>query len=204
MIEIDSSRTGLPILKSGGKHLNSTYDPIREAQTWLVTILPQVASFDQIFVLGFGSAYHLMALLKSLPSKRIHVIERDPDLVRESTDLFFDLRDVKLSLFENASLIFTSPDILEICKKNLIVLRMPSTRFLNKEFFDEAQLTLTARRPQDFKKVCQQRTAFLKQLNLEQMDQLSTLSVQNFSWISNEDRMTPEYRNFKILKELIK
>lgn len=204
MIEIDSSRTGLPILKSGGKHLNSTYDPIREAQSWLVGLLPHIVSLDQIIVLGFGSAYHLMALLKVAALANITVIEKDAELVQESIDLFFDLQKVKVFLFEEPELILNSQNILRILGKRVGILRMPSTRFLNKEFFDEAQQSLTARRPKDFEKLCRERTAFGAQLNLKKMSAFETLTIQNFSWLENEGRMTPEFRNFKILQELIK
>ena len=111
MIEIDSSRTGLPILKSGGKHLNSAYDPIREAQSWLVSVLPKIVNLDQLIVLGFGNAYHLLALLNTASLKNITVIEKDAELVRESKDLFLDLQKLNVCLFEDSEQILSSQEI---------------------------------------------------------------------------------------------
>ena len=204
MIEVERSRTGLPILKSAGRHLSSSYDPVLEAQSWLESVLVKIKNFDQILVLGLGSAYHCMALLKAVPEKSIRIIERDTELACRSLDLFVVLQQVPLSLFHEACEILHSPEIGKLLENNIYVLRMPSTRFFNQAFFDEAALCLNARRPQDFKKVCELRGEFYNQMDFKKINSAKLISINEFSWLEGEARLTSERRAFLLLKELIK
>ncbi len=202
MIEIESSRNGLPILKIEGKLLNSSYDPIREAQSWLESTQGKIEKFDHIIVLGMGSAYHVLELLKYATGKKVRIIENDSELVEKTLSLFSGLKSIEVNVFEEATEIWSSAELLKVIQSCFCVLRMPSSRFLNKAFFDEAEICLSARRPVDFLKVCQAQPAFKAQLDLQKMSTSKLISLQDFSW--REEKMTPEYRIFKILKELIK
>lgn len=204
MIEIDYSRTGLPILKSAGRHLNSSYDPIHEAQRWLVPLLPKLKNFDHIVILGMGSVYHCLALLKAVPQKSLYIIEKDAELVRQGLSVFAELQQVPLSLFHDASEILASSEVLKLLEKNIYVVRMPSTHLSNEGFFAEAALSLYARRPRDFKRVCERRPEFHRQLSLKEVNETELISIHDFLWLNNEVHLTPERRAFLLLKELVK
>jgi spore maturation protein CgeB len=76
-VELRVSREGLPVHRYRGKLLHSEYDPRREARHC-------TADFQEArpWVIGFGDAYHLEALLENGRTEEMVVVEPDGEVLR--------------------------------------------------------------------------------------------------------------------------
>ena len=73
-VKIEESRSQLPIVRLMGRYLSSPTDPKKEAERWCVRN-QELFHAEYIIVLGAGSGYHLMELVKRWPNKKVLVIE---------------------------------------------------------------------------------------------------------------------------------
>jgi spore maturation protein CgeB len=76
-VELRATREGLPVHRYRGKLLHSEYDPLREAKQC-------TEGFHEAhpWIIGFGDAYHLEALLKNCRTEDMVVVEPDGGLLR--------------------------------------------------------------------------------------------------------------------------
>ena len=145
MIEIEKSKTGLPIMKIEGRLVNSSYDPMTEAQNWLAGVSARIRDYDVIFLLGIGSIYHCLALQNSFPNKKIVVLETDPQLIKTSLELLSDLKKIQICQIADAKDLLIIPEVMSLTEEIFCTLRLPSTRFSNKALFDDLETILTGR-----------------------------------------------------------
>lgn len=206
MIEIELSKSGLPILKSDGRFMNSSYDPMAEAQSWLAMVNDKVKDFDFVILLGVGSAYHCLALRNKYPNKKILILENDKQLLAKCADLFSDLKKINICNFSDSSDLLSNEDVLNFSQEIFCTLRLPSTRFLNKELFDEVETVLTGRASYEFTKLCEVRQQLNSQINFERFDSANLISIKSVAaaFIPNSDGLSPERRVVHILEELVR
>lgn len=78
-LRISSSKNGqanLTIIGGIREHtLYSRYNPKLEAEKWVETLDDTVNQADHLLICGFGFGYHIEALLKAYPNKRIYIYE---------------------------------------------------------------------------------------------------------------------------------
>ncbi|MEZ4872441.1 MAG: hypothetical protein R2827_09410 [Bdellovibrionales bacterium] len=79
-VTFENSKKGLPILRLKGRYLSSPTDPEKEAAKWCVRN-EELFYAEYIIVLGAGSGYHLMELVKRWPSRKILVIEPHREVI---------------------------------------------------------------------------------------------------------------------------
>lgn len=58
-IEIKESKTGLPIPVVNGVHLHSSYNPTKEAESFVEKFNEQLTDNKNVLILGLGFAYHI-------------------------------------------------------------------------------------------------------------------------------------------------
>ncbi|MBC86545.1 MAG: hypothetical protein CL677_05135 [Bdellovibrionaceae bacterium] len=80
-VQIENSKSGLPILRLMGRFISSPTDPQREAEKWYIRN-QDLFHADTIIVLGAGSGYHIMELIRRRPEKKVLVIEPFKEVVR--------------------------------------------------------------------------------------------------------------------------
>ena len=206
MIEIETSKTGLPILKSEGRFLNSSYDPMAEAQVWLQSVSDKVKDFEFICLLGIGSSYHCMTIQKKYPNKHILVIENDKQLIEKTAELFFDLKKIKICKISDSRDLMSHSDVMNFSQELFCTLRLPSTRFSNKELFDDVETVLTGRASYEFAKFCDARPQLREQLDLEKMGANKLISIKDVAeaFKASGQKLTHERRVVYVLEELIR
>lgn len=103
---LTTTRSGLPgleIIRDGlSSLLYSKYDPMREAESWIVKMEGTVRDVQHIFVFGFGLGYHLEQIIAKYPDKYIHILEPDIEIMLaaiESRDLSSILGHKNIGIF---------------------------------------------------------------------------------------------------------
>ena len=79
MISIEATRSGHSVLRKNGRLLGSSIDPMREAVQWT----EKVSAKNQVVVLGLGTGYHVVELMKR-PGAKVLTIEADPEVVEKA------------------------------------------------------------------------------------------------------------------------
>lgn len=64
MIEFEVSQKGQRTFTWNGKHLCSSFDPIRQGQRWAAKIAAEIEKEQCIFVLGLGNGFHIRELIR--------------------------------------------------------------------------------------------------------------------------------------------
>jgi spore maturation protein CgeB len=66
VLTIESARNGSPSARRAGRWIHSSYDPLREAETWADSHAPACHAGETIVIGGVGLLYHVEALRKKL------------------------------------------------------------------------------------------------------------------------------------------
>lgn len=66
VLTIESARNGSPSALRAGRWIHSSYDPLREAETWADSQAPACHAGEIIVIAGIGLLYHVEALRKKL------------------------------------------------------------------------------------------------------------------------------------------
>ncbi len=103
-----SSKKGFSVLKYNNITFHSVYDPVKEACNFIENKLKNIIGShpERVFILGFGSGYHIRAALKK--GLYVTVYEPCPEIVRVSMD-YLDLSDI----FLNVDILFNDPESLD-------------------------------------------------------------------------------------------
>lgn len=96
MIKVELAKNGLAILKKNGKLLASSVDPIREAASWVARVCEKSKPNEIMIVLGLGSGYHVVELMKCRPVDSFIIIESDIEILRETLKIFPALSAIKI------------------------------------------------------------------------------------------------------------
>lgn len=147
MIEKESSRLNLPILKRDGRLLASRRDPVLEAQSWLNLELQNHFDYDGWIVLGFASGYALKSLL-SQGFENVICIEASHELIDyiHLDDDFIECRDhvfAASKILDSQSL--EIPSLTKILSAKYRVLRHPLTYTFESGAYDLLQDMLNGR-----------------------------------------------------------
>ena len=81
MIEVVQARSGDEFYVFEGKPLASRNDPQSESQRWCESYAQRIRGCKSVFVLGVGSGFHLIELIKCYPSLPIYVLDPRKELV---------------------------------------------------------------------------------------------------------------------------
>jgi len=84
-IRINRSKSGFPVLKLDGLHLNSPYDPIKEAKNWISRHSCEIEDGEPVVLLGLGLGYHLLELLKHT-ERKVFVVEPNMEIFRAAIE----------------------------------------------------------------------------------------------------------------------
>ena len=206
MIEVEISKTGLPVLKSEGRFLHSSYDPLAEAQAWLKDVSKKVSDYDFVILLGAGNPYHFSAFRRKFSRKKILIVEIDEQLLSKAGELVNEVNIANVVHLNEARELHTIGQILEFSKEIFCTLRMPSTRFYSKAFFDEIETALTGRVGYDFERFCEARPNLEPQIDSTSLVSQNLITVKDISsaFVDQNQQLSPEQRVFKILEELVR
>ena len=102
-IELRLTRTGTPVHRYRGKLLHSEVDPQREARHCTADV-----HASRPWVIGFGDAYHLEALLEKGGTEGLVVVEPDGGMLRA----VLEDRDLRHVLERSSLLVEKPPDLL--------------------------------------------------------------------------------------------
>lgn len=104
--QIVNSKSGQPNLCINEDHteynLHSTYDPVREAQTWAKQLLKDVQDAQQIIFYGIGLGYHLEAFIEHYPDKTIYLYEPELEILLAA----MEVRSLERILKHNKIIVF--------------------------------------------------------------------------------------------------
>lgn len=67
------------------REIYSKYNPQREAEMWLKSVMNRIEASTHILLIGFGLGYHLKVLLDHFPSKKLYIYEPDIKLFSLAT-----------------------------------------------------------------------------------------------------------------------
>ncbi len=206
MIEFEKSRSGMPIFKSEGRLFNSSYDPVSEAQRWLALICRKAMDFENVILLGVGSIYHCLAFHKMNPSKKILILEVDPELIKMSLEIFSELKQIQICQISKSDDLLVNDEVASISDGIFCTLRLPSTHISNKQIFDEIETVLTGRSSYEFARICEWRPQLRNQIDFSRLYSSDLISVKEIAgaFKQNERRLTQERRILYILEELVR
>lgn len=80
MITVETSRSGLPILKEEGRLLASSFDPVKEAETWADHVEPLLGPGAVAIIVGIGAGYHIAALKARRPSLTVLALDASSEI----------------------------------------------------------------------------------------------------------------------------
>lgn len=196
----------MPILKIEGRFINSSYDPVREAQLWLKNQVTKLNDFNKIIILGLGNIYHCFELRNAFPDKEIIILEVDGELLNGSLAHFNALTAFQIFHISKASDIFGNSKIMDASENIFCTLRLPSTQILNKGIFDEIETLLTGRSSYALTQFGQARREYKSQIDFHNLPSDQVLSVKDIAsaFRNSDERLTKERRVLYILEELIR
>ncbi|NLG87405.1 MAG: motility associated factor glycosyltransferase family protein [Firmicutes bacterium] len=107
-VQITSSKSGQPTLlyyhDHTPIHLHSTYNPVEEAQRWAESLSEN--DWQTAIVFGFGLGYHIEALSKKYPKRRLIVLEPDSQILSSC----LSIRDLTTLLSNPQISLIVSPE----------------------------------------------------------------------------------------------
>ena len=80
MITVETSRSGLPILREDGRFLASSFDPMKEAETWAEHADAALQPGEVAIIVGLGCGYHVAALKAKRPNFSVLAIESSQEV----------------------------------------------------------------------------------------------------------------------------
>src|SRR5262245_13648323 len=78
----ETAKNGQPIFTVAGVHLCSSYDPEREARSWLRAYHEKCRPAETVFLIGLGCGYRAIALAEDFREKKVIVFEKNDDFIR--------------------------------------------------------------------------------------------------------------------------
>ena len=96
MLTVDVSRTGHKILKTDGRSLCSSIDPVKEAQNWARAAVQNLRAGETVFVLGLAAGYHVVELAKVLEPSRFLVIENNGEIAAHALEISPELANFRI------------------------------------------------------------------------------------------------------------
>lgn len=87
MITIEESRSGHRIIKCDGRVLASTFDPIKEAKTWVDQSVQLADARETLVILGLGAGYHVVELRSRRDRQPVLVIENRREIVSAACEV---------------------------------------------------------------------------------------------------------------------
>ncbi len=139
-VEVMETPTGKPTIRVGDILLHSRFDPVKEAEGWVLSQRDKLSGSRDVIIFGFGLGYHVEAVLQEAKDVKVTVFEPDLYLLRQALsvrDLGGLLLKIKL-VTDLSELTFKGEDFV-------ILKHMPSVS-LNREFYEKAERKLLRRR----------------------------------------------------------
>ncbi|MGJ9459592.1 motility associated factor glycosyltransferase family protein [Oceanobacillus sp. CF4.6] len=105
---------------------HSKYDPIREVSAWCNNALKEINDEAEIVIIGLGTGYHIKQLARSIPERKITVIEFNNTFHSWFHDSLFyknieSIKNVSINLFSNLSSVEQQEMLTSIKSSNLLI-----------------------------------------------------------------------------------
>lgn len=137
-ITLEESKTGHLVPIVDDNYLHSIFNPIKEAQSFVVKNIAKIESSNEYLILGLGFGYHVNELqdycIKRGQDYKITILEPNRDLI----DLFYKHKpDFKFEIFhdENMQTLFERNKFVSTLLNKPTVIPHMNSFNLNKEFF---------------------------------------------------------------------
>ncbi len=146
MIDVEISRSGHSVLRKDGRLLASSIDPIREANTWVDSILIDGAGdAPRILVFGLGSGYHIVELLKRCSGRTVFVLESDAEIAGQARGLNPEVSQAIICTESNPNKLFDLPSVRIFLKGHFRIAKHGPSCITDPSFYDRAASILLAR-----------------------------------------------------------
>lgn len=181
------------VFKLDGQLTASRTAPIEQAQKWLGKQKSLIGDKENVIILGAGSGYHILEIIKINPNLKITVIDTDKALIK-SVKEYHKLNNVEFLLFDDLENLKNYPVLLNSLKSGYCVLTFAIENRHTKSMFLFLKYFLLGRNTLGFNFISQLRGE--KFLVNQPADENELLSVKNLHKNS--------YLNLTILKHLVK
>jgi trans-aconitate methyltransferase len=150
MIEVEMSRSGHQVLKKDGRFLSSSFDPIKEAKTWVDRLAPQLENTLSVALLGLGSGYHWRELKTRFPRIKVTVIEGDAGVFEKALSIHPELTMATVAIGEEVSDLLQLTAVHALLSQPFRLFKHPSSVELQSIFYTQVESFLLARMPSSF------------------------------------------------------
>lgn len=189
-----------------GKLLCSSIDPLKEAQSWVKKNAQKINTQNQIFVLGAGCGYHLVALTQNHPGLNIIVIERKEELIDFcKSEHGLDLADVQFVNEVDLQHLKVNSIVKKTLKKKYAVLTFYPACSHNLDYFNAAEELLLGRVDEGLQFILSQRDdlKFISQNKKIKVASNELISIKTLMQMANSNEHKEEIVVLKALRELV-
>ena len=210
MIETITARNGQLVFKYDGRLLSSSVDPSREANDWIYQQRELLQQNDRVVILGFGSGYHFVELLKQFPKHRILAIGLENELLEKIYELHRScLQRIEFVVLESCELTLASARVRNFMRSGALVLEHPSTRNLNYDFYSDIKRRLLAREPLLFADWVRREPRLVQLFPLQSIpggEEVPLLNIKDLNRlaVSRSENPSRDVLIMRTLRELIK
>ena len=140
------AKSGDRILLIDGRYLCSKVDPVTEARRWADRQRAQVSENSGIVVLGLGAGYHVAALCRMFPNKKVVVFERN-ERCRKFAERLFPMEFFDLPVLSSAEpeVLLAEKGVQRILNGRFCVLEHKPSMALTQNWYQELRATLLGR-----------------------------------------------------------
>lgn len=207
MIEVVQAKDGRTVFVKNGKFLASSFNPIKESETWWANCEGLTKNAKTIFILGLGCGYHVEVAKKAQPNVKIVVIECDHELIQlwrhhnPNSDLEIVYESDWRKLFSNSHVNSGIQD-------RYSVLSHPASLNVEKDYFSNIHRFLLARNVEGLFALLKARPELISDFDDAKLADLARssdpVSIKTLSKIMKPTTYASENRRlWKVLEELI-
>jgi Glycosyltransferase Maf N-terminal domain len=189
-----------------GKLLCSSFDPIKEAQSWVKKNEQKLNSQTQIVVLGAGCGYHLTVLAQAYRGTNIIVIEKNEELIDFcKAEHGLDLAEMEFVHGKDIQALKTNRPIKKALKKRYAVLTFYPACSYDLDFFNAAEELLLGRVDEGLQFILSQRDdlQFISQNKKIKVASRELISIKTLMQMVGNNDQKEEIVVLKALRELV-
>lgn len=216
-VSIESSRSGHPILLKDGRLLGSSFDPVKEAATWVERESSRLEGDETAVVLGLGAGYHIAALRALKPRLPILVVESDAAVAKAAASIAFVASAIASEFREGRVIVEPEPHRLiehgafrDALGGRIAILKHGPSCILDPAYHSAVEVLLTGREPWAFLLQLKTRPDLHALLDADAIRALGTCSAPGLVSVKTLQKLfsaratcTRERRLWKLLEELV-
>jgi hypothetical protein len=205
VIEIITGERGFKVVRRDGRLMASRFDPKAEAAAWVERRLSFLDKVKTVFVLGWGSGYHVEALRAATRAKII-VIEPETAVIEAAAEIVPDvLAKVETVCVQTGRELRAARAVREGIKQSFLVLTHPASKASQPGFFRDCEAQLNGREwgALTWQWQVKEGPAFDSTPRVEsQKEPLTIYDLEQTELVQNSEER--ERMLFKALRELVK